>query len=70
MRVCMYRREFVLTSEMHGKALDVRGGCKDPGTNVIVYSKHSPPSKNQLWYMDQQGFMRSSLNDFALDASM
>ena len=63
------RREFQLASEMHGKVLDVRGANKDPGAHVIVYSKHSPPTKNQLWYTDQQGFMRSALNDFALDAS-
>ena len=63
------RREFHLVSEMHQKVLDVRGGKKDPGANVIVYRKNSPPSKNQLWYVDQQGYMRSALNDFALDAS-
>ena len=54
---------------MHGKVLDVRAGNKDPGANVIVYGKHSHPSKNQMWYLDQQGFLRSALNDFALDAS-
>jgi len=64
-----YRREFQLVSEMHGKVLDVRGGNKDPGANVIVYGKHSPPSKNQLWYLDHQGLIRSTINDFALDAS-
>jgi len=64
-----HRREFQLASDMHGKVLDVRGANKDPGANVIVYSKNSPPSKNQLWYSDHQGFIRSSLNDFALDAS-
>ena len=63
------RREFQLASEMHGKVLDVRGANKDPGANVIVYSKHSPAAKNQLWYTDHQGFLRSALNDFALDAS-
>jgi len=65
-----YRREFQLVSEMHGKVLDVRRGNKDPGAEVIVFGKHSPPSKNQLWYSDQQGCIRSALNDFALDASM
>ena len=69
LRFLMYRREFHLTSEMHGKVLDVRGGNKAPGAHVIVYGKHSPPSKNQMWYLDQQGFIRSALNDFALDAS-
>ena len=67
--LCRRRREFQLASEMHGKVMDVRGGNKDPGAHVIVYSKHSSPAKNQLWYLDQQGFIRSALNDFALDAS-
>ena len=57
-------------SEMHGKVLDVRGANKDPGANVIVFAKHSPASKNQLWYLDQQAFIRSAINDFAVDASM
>jgi len=63
------RRDFLVVSGMHGKVLDVRGGNKNPGANVIVYGKNSPPSKNQLWYTDQQGFIRAALNDFALDAS-
>jgi len=54
---------------MHGKVLDVRGASKDPGASIIVYSKNSPPAKNQLWYLDHQGFIRSAINDFALDAS-
>jgi len=30
---------------------------------VIVWPRKSPPAKNQLWYQDQQGFIRSALND-------
>lgn len=61
------RREFYMTSELSGKVIDVKGGNKAAGTPIIMWSKNSPPSKNQLWYQDQQGFVRSALTDFALD---
>lgn len=54
---------------MNGKVLDVERGSTNPGAKVIMYRKKSPPAKNQLWYMDQQGIIRSALNDFALHAS-
>jgi len=48
---------------MNGKAVDIRGANASPGADVITYRKKSPPSKNQLWYIDQQGILRSALND-------
>jgi len=57
------RRDFFIVSEMNGKALDIRGGNASPGVDVIMYRKKSPPAKNQLWYTDQQGIIRSALND-------
>jgi hypothetical protein len=62
------RRNFFIVSEMHSKVLDVKGASTSPGTKAIMYTRNSPPSKNQLWYTDPQGFVRSALNDFALDA--
>jgi len=57
------RREFFITSKMHGKVLDIEKGHKDPNTKIVVWDKHVPASKNQLWYVDGQGFIRSALND-------
>ena len=62
------RREFFIASEMNGKVLDVKGGEAKPGAEVIMWNKHSNKAKNQLWYADAQGYIHSSLKDYALDA--
>jgi len=50
-------------SEMHGKVVDIEGERKDPGARILMWDKHSPPKKNQLWYTDEIGCIKSSLND-------
>lgn len=62
------RREFRVVSEMHGKVLDVKGNSTSAGADLIVWSKGAATAKNQLWYLDGQGYIRSALTDFALDA--
>jgi hypothetical protein len=62
------RREFWIVSEMHGKVIDIQGANAGEGSHIIVYGKNSHPSKNQLWYFDQQGVIRSALNDMALSS--
>lgn len=62
-------RKFQIVSLMHGKLLDVRGGNTSPGAEVIMYDRHNPPTNNQLFYTDAQGYIRSALNDFAIDAA-
>jgi hypothetical protein len=62
-------RQFTITSELSGKVLDIERANANPDAKVIVYKKKSPPGRNQLWYTDQQGVLRSALNDFALQAS-
>jgi hypothetical protein len=57
------RREFRIVSEMNGKVLDIQAEKKEAGAKVIMYTKHSKPKKNQMWYLDNQGFIKSSLND-------
>jgi hypothetical protein len=61
-------KRFHIVSELNGKVLDVKGGDKSPGTPAIMWAKNSPASKNQLWYADEHGYIRSVLTDFALDA--
>jgi len=54
---------------MHGKVLDVEGGSTSPGARVIVWPKNTCGNRqNQLWYFDENGLIRSALNDFALTA--
>jgi len=63
------RREFYIVSEMHGKVVDIKGESAAAGTNVIVYKRKSPPAKNQLWYADPHGFIRSALNDMTFHST-
>ena len=62
------RQEFYIVSEMNGKVLDIKGASKDANAQVIMWTKGSKESKNQRWYFDQQGFIRSALNDFVFTA--
>ncbi|KAK2138554.1 hypothetical protein LSH36_2811g00002, partial [Paralvinella palmiformis] len=60
---------FFIKSELHGKVLDVAGESKQPGTMVIMWPQKSSPAANQLWYLDDNGFIRSKLTDFCLQPS-
>lgn len=64
----MERREFFIASAMNGKVLDVAGGNEGAGSKVIVYERKFPPSRNQLWFLDEMGVIRSAINGFALQA--
>lgn len=60
------KKEFYIVSEMHGKVLDIAEEKTDPGAKVIMWDKHSPAAPNQLWYLDNQGLIRSSLSDLTI----
>jgi len=62
--------QFYIISEMNCKVLDIEGENPVTGTKVIMWPKKSPPAANQLWYFDEQRFIRSVLNDFVLEASV
>jgi len=57
------RREFFIVSEQNNNVLDIKKADKKPGAPVIMYKRNSPPSNNQLWYLNPQGFIVSALND-------
>jgi len=63
------RREFFIVSEMNGRVVDIKGGSAGAGTNVIVYKKKSPPARNQPWYADPSGHIRSALNDMTFHST-
>ncbi|KAL5475458.1 hypothetical protein EMCRGX_G025277 [Ephydatia muelleri] len=48
------KRYFYITSHLNGCVLDIRGGSRENCAQVINYPKNSPPSDNQLWYLDFQ----------------
>ena len=57
---------FVIVSRMHGLALDVQGGNRNPGAQVVPSGKSG--SDSQQFYDDHAtGTIRSKLNGFCLD---
>ncbi len=52
---------------MNGKMVDISGANTDPEAEVIMYGQNG--ADNQQWYQDEEGIIRSKINDFALDAS-
>jgi len=65
-----YRRYFYIVSDMHKKVLDIQQAVSTPGAKVIVWHmKSGGDCRNQWWYFDESGIIRSALNDFALSAT-
>jgi hypothetical protein len=64
------RRDFYIVSALNGKVLDIKAASPAPETQVLMWTKKTDVSKakNQLWYTDGQGHIRSALNDFAFIA--
>jgi hypothetical protein len=62
------RRDFHIVSALNGKVLDIKNNSPAPETQVVMWGKNAGRAKNQLWYTDQQGNIRSALNDFAFIA--
>jgi len=61
------RREFYIVSDFaSGKVFDVKGGKANSGDDIILWSKNQ--GKNQRWYVDQNGYIRSAVNDSAINA--
>jgi hypothetical protein len=62
------RQRFYIVSEMNCKVLDIRGDSPVSGAQVVMWPKKPGHCANQLWYFDEQGIIRSALNNFALEA--
>ena len=52
---------------LDGFVMDVHGGNTNPGTDVIVYPQNNPASSNQLWTIDNQGYIVSQSSSLVLD---
>lgn len=62
-------RPFFLVSEHNDKCvLDIRKDNPKPGALVGVFKRKTPVAPNQLWYIGDDGFIRSKLNDLVLSA--
>jgi len=58
----------MIVSRMHGLTLTVRGANKNPGAQVVPWTK-TRRDDSQWWYEDYQpGTIRSALNGFCLEA--
>jgi len=65
-----YRREFFIVSELNHKVIDIKGEHTGVGAHVIMYQKkHCHDARNQLWYLDPAGFIRSALNDMTFHSN-
>jgi len=58
-------REFWIESELSKKVMDIQAGSSAEGAKVILWERSGGLARNQLWRVDQQGFLRSTLNDFS-----
>jgi len=56
---------FIITSQLHGKALDIEGADGSPGANVITWDHHG--NDNQQWFEDKHGFIRSKMNGYTFN---
>ena len=57
----------MIVSRLNGLVLDVKKENKNPGAQVVTYTKTG--ASNQLWYDDlTSATIRSKLNDFCLEA--
>jgi len=62
-------RPFFLVSEHNEKCvLDVFKDNPKPGAAVGIYKKKTPASPNQLWYIGEDGLLRSKLSDMVISA--
>jgi len=66
----MAGRNFYIVSELNGKVLDIKGGKKEAGTNVIVFDKHPKQTPNQLWQTGAGGFVVSAMNGMTFGAKL
>ncbi len=66
-RNLFFRKYFFLSNKMNKTVMDVRGSNRRANAEVIMYKLHH--GDNQQWYQDDEGIIRSKMNDFALDSS-
>ncbi|ESN96039.1 hypothetical protein HELRODRAFT_163065 [Helobdella robusta] len=58
------KKLFYIVSRLNGFVMDISGANANEGALVISYPKQVPKQNNQLWYFDEDGLIRSALNDF------
>ena len=58
-------RPFRIVSELNAKVVDIQARSPAPDAKALLWSVDPGHGvRNQLWYLDSEGYIRSSLNDF------
>jgi hypothetical protein len=62
--------DFLLVDEPSGLALDVKSGDIRAGADVVLFGfgRDRRVGQNQLWYLDSEAILRSTLNHFVIEA--
>jgi hypothetical protein len=65
--VNMDSRTFYIISEHNDKCvIDIHKDNPKAGATIGIYKRKPAPAPNQLWYLDEAGFLRSKLNGMAI----
>jgi len=68
-RLISKAKYFYISSQMHGKVIDIKKHKAEPGSKAVMYEKLDEPSDSQLWYENKHGLLANKLTDFVLDSS-
>ena len=59
---------FFIRSKLSNKVLNVQGNSKDPGADVVLWTKKDEDNDNQIWYKDHvTGTIRCKANKMCLE---
>jgi hypothetical protein len=61
-------RRFYIVSEWNKLVVDIAGADRDEGAKIITWPKNDDVQRNQLWYLDQHGYIRSDFNDMVFSS--
>ena len=55
-----------MVSELNNKTIDIKGGLGNPGDSLVMMPLKMG-KRSQQWRLDAQGFIRSAINDYAIE---
>lgn len=62
------RRHFLIVNEANCSVLQVHKGSVKPNATVVVDKRRQENPAQQVWYLDEEGIIRSKLTDFAMES--
>lgn len=61
------RKYFKIVSHLNGFVMDVLNRDRRPGAHVIMWSEKPVRRSNQIWYHEENGWIRSQMNGLCID---